>query len=213
MVDRFAHLLRDLRGRSTPPLAVIVPHRQAAIVTPPQCDWAWRPGAWCVPVAALVKGVQSGADVGAGLKVFHDCDLRDVHLAQLANDPAAKAPYAMALEVGGFSGSFVSLVIDLPAPVRATMTRAHIFRVTGALEETRATVAYVRLNVKHGPNTERLVAPIAPGGFEVEFDLGHAQMNERRLETIWMDVIFERPARNRLVLRDLVCMRRLRAEL
>mgnify|MGYP006289767839 CR=1 FL=1 len=47
----------------------------------------------------------------------------------------------------------------------------------------------------------------------VEFDLAYSRLNERRVERLWLDLIFERPAMNRIVLQDLAMSRRPRADL
>ncbi len=74
---------------------------------------------------------------------------------------------------------------------------------------------FVRLNIRHGPNTEQIVRELPRGQSEVfaEFDLAHSGMNEKRLERIWVDLIFDRPEMNRITLRDLTFSRRPRAEL
>lgn len=184
---------------------------------PAQCDWAWRPDAWRGPIyPATQVGTQSGTEVGAGLKLFHDCPLAELILRQHRNfGPGTAAPFSIALDVLGFEGSFLSLVVDLPDAGRTSMNRTHIFRVTGRLEVEHEIACYARLNVKHGPNTEQLVSKLEPkeGAFAAEFDLGHAEVNEKRLETVWMDIIFEQPAMNRIVLGDLTLMRRPRADI
>lgn len=187
------------------------------IDTPPQCDWAWRPDAWRGPLVPNAHvGVQSGTVVGQGLKLFHDCPLGEMTLRQTRNfGEGAQAPFGLSLDVLGFDGSFLSLVVDLPDDGRTTTTRSHILRLTGQLNMEKGLEAYARLNVKHGPNTEQLVSQLIPedGRFAAEFDLGHAEVNEKRLENIWLDIIFDRPAMNRIELKDMTLMRRPRAEL
>ena len=69
--------------------------------------------------------------------------------------------------------------------------------------------------MKHGPNTEQLVRELDfTGDLAVaEFDLFHARINERRIERAWLELIFEGPEMNRIVLRDVTMSRRPRAEL
>ena len=73
---------------------------------------------------------------------------------------------------------------------------------------------FCRLNVKHGPNVEQMVRELPLGAEEVmaEFDLAYTQMNERRLDKIWLDLIFESPAMSAVELRELFLSRHLRAE-
>jgi hypothetical protein len=186
------------------------------IDTPRQCDWAWRPDAWRGPIVPpAYAGITSGTQLGTGLKLFHDCPLGEISVRQIRSaDALAQAPYGVVLDIFGFEGSFLSLVFDLPEAGRAT-TRNHILRITGALEMEREIESFARLNLKHGPNTEQLVSELVvqDGRFMAEFDLGHADVNEKRLENIWLDIIFDRPAMNRVVMGDLTLMRRPRADL
>jgi hypothetical protein len=74
---------------------------------------------------------------------------------------------------------------------------------------------FARLNVKHGPNTEQIVRelPLNEEEIVVEFDLAYTKLNENRIEKIWLDLIFEGPEMNQVILRDLTFSRRKRAEL
>jgi hypothetical protein len=47
----------------------------------------------------------------------------------------------------------------------------------------------------------------------VEFDLAYSKMNEKRVERLWVDLIFEGPEMNQVILRDVTFSRRPRAEL
>ena len=77
---------------------------------------------------------------------------------------------------------------------------------------------YARLNIGHGPNTDELIQQFhsfEPGLRSqqvIEFDLAYTQMNERRLEKIWLDLIFESPRMSAVELRELFLSRHLRAE-
>lgn len=190
---------------------------QDSIDTPSQCDWAWRPDAWRGAIRPSgIAGLQTGAGIGEGLKIFHDCPLGEITLRQVRNTAdKLRAPFGLVLDVLSFEGSFLSLVFDLPEDGRGTMRRSHIVRLTGKMHSERPIEAFARLNVKHGPNTEQMVSQLLAedGSFQCEFDLGHARMNERRLENVWLDIIFDNPAMNRVVISDLTLMRRPRAEI
>ena len=73
---------------------------------------------------------------------------------------------------------------------------------------------FARLNIKHGPNTEQIVRelPLHEEDIMVEFDLAYTKLNERRVERLWMDLIFEGPQMNQVILRDLTFSRRPRAD-
>ncbi len=47
----------------------------------------------------------------------------------------------------------------------------------------------------------------------MEFDLAYSKMNEKRVERLWVDLIFEGPEMNQVILRDVTFSRRPRAEL
>ena len=47
----------------------------------------------------------------------------------------------------------------------------------------------------------------------VDFDLAHLNVNERRIEKLWLDLIIDQPAMNRVVFRDLTFCRYHRADL
>ena len=47
----------------------------------------------------------------------------------------------------------------------------------------------------------------------VEFDLTYTKINEKRVEKLWIDLIFEGPEMNQIILRDVTVSRRPRAEL
>ena len=74
---------------------------------------------------------------------------------------------------------------------------------------------FARLNIKHGPNVEQIVRelPLNEEEVMVEFDLAYTKMNEKRVEKLWVDLIFEGPEMNQIILRDVTFCRRPRAEL
>ena len=47
----------------------------------------------------------------------------------------------------------------------------------------------------------------------MEFDLAYTRIDDRRVERIWVDLIFEGPEMNQIILRDVTVTRRPRAEL
>ena len=47
----------------------------------------------------------------------------------------------------------------------------------------------------------------------VEFDLGYSDINEKRVERMWLDLIFEGPEMNQITIRDITFCRYPRAEL
>ena len=118
------------------------------------------------------------------------------------------------MDVFKFDGSFLSLVIELPPEAVEGMTREHLLRVTTIIETEKPLEIFARLNIKHGPNTEQLVRelPLNEANVQVEFDLAYSKLNEKRIERAWLDLIFEAPEMNQVILRDLTLSRRTRAQ-
>lgn len=192
-----------------------------ALHLPGGTDWRWRPGFMAAQISPRgVAGPEPGGTLGDGAAIWHDCAERALILEQVANLGATDlSPFGIRLEVFGFSGSFLSLSIDLPTSALQGLTRSHVLRLeTGILAE-RALNVYARLNIGHGPNIEEMTLqlhrfePGQPVQQVTEFDLAYTQMNEKRLEKIWLDLIFESPRMNAVEIRDLFFSRHLRAEL
>jgi hypothetical protein len=184
---------------------------------PHNADWAWRPELWRgpLPVPGL-SSVQSKSMLGDEVTLFHDCDRSELTLRQLRNlREADLAPYGLRMDVFKFDGSFLSLVVDLPAAATEGLKRTHLLRMDVIVEMEHPLEIFARLNIKHGPNTEQLVRelPLHEESIKVEFDLAYTNLNEKRVESAWIDIIFEGPEMNQVILRDLTFSRRPRANL
>lgn len=187
---------------------------------PAGTDWGWRPS--CLTGRITPAGAAapvSGTRMGEETAVWHDCSHRALILRQVRNDRTADgSPFGITLETLGFSGSFLSVAIDLPPGARDGLTRSHIVRLATLVRVERPMKIYGRLNVGHGPNTDQLLrhlGDLATGRSQAlvtEFDLHLTEMNERRLEKLWLDLIFEAPRMNAVWLGDLFLSRHLRAE-
>jgi hypothetical protein len=185
---------------------------------PPGTDWAWRPRLWRGALARPgLAGVESGTGLGEEARLFHDAGAADVVLRQLRAREGDAAPFGLRLEVFGFPGSYLGLAIDLPSEACEGLSRRHLVRLEARLEVERPLAAFARLNVRHGPNTEALLRGLSQGdgagAVVVEFDLATTKLNERRVERMWLDLIFEKPAMNQVTVRDLMLARHPRAEL
>lgn len=189
----------------------------AVVPRPEMADWAWRPEVWCAPLRpAGYAAIGSGTAIGRDVKIFHDCGESEIALRQIRNNSAADslAPRALRLDVLRFDGSYLSLVLDLPAAELPALGPRHILRMDARIALERPLEIFARLNIRHGPNTEQIVRELPRGQAEVsvEFDLAHAQINERRIERAWVDLIFEGPELNQITLQDVTFSRRPRAE-
>ena len=184
---------------------------------PHDADWSWRPELWCgpLPVPGL-SSVQSKSMLGREVTLFHDCLHSELTLRQLRNrDETDLAAFGLRMDVFRFDGSYLSLVIDLPTEAAAGLRRKHLVRLDAIVEMERPLEIFARLNVRHGPNTEQIVRelPLHQEDLFVEFDLAYTNLNEKRVEKLWVDLIFENPEMSQVVLRDVFFSRRPRAEL
>ena len=180
-------------------------------------DWWWRPMLWKgplpVPGIASVPGKSLICD---GTTIFHDCRRTELTIRQIRNTrPADIAPYGFRMDVFRFDGSFLSLVLDLPDEAARGLKLKHLVRMDVIVEMEKPLEIFARLNIKHGPNIEQIVRelPLNEQEVMVEFDLAYSKINEKRVEKLWVDLIFEGPEMNQVILRDVTFSRRPRAEL
>ena len=191
--------------------------RAASIQRPEMADWAWRPQVW----SALTRpaghaAIASGTAIGDDIKLFHDCGESEIALRQIRNSGNDDlAPYGLQMDIFRFTGSYLSLVIDLPEADVQSLGARHILQIDARIELESPLEIFARLNIRHGPNTEQIVREIPRGQREVsvEFDLAYARINEKRFERAWVDLIFEGPEMNQITLRDVTFSRRPRAAL
>lgn len=178
-------------------------------------DWSWRPELWRGPLAKPgLSSVPTKSTLGNEITLFHDCNFSELTLRQLRNlHEQDLAPYGLRMDVFKFDGSFLSLVVDLPAGATTDLTKTHLIRVNSIIESEKPLEIFARLNIKHGPNTEQLVRelPLHQDDVVVEFDLAYSKLNEKRIERAWLDLIFEAPDMNQVILRDLTFARHRRA--
>jgi len=180
-------------------------------------DWAWRPMLWKGPIPVPgFSSVPGKAAVCEGATIFHDCRRSELTVRQIRNTREADiAPFGFRMDVFRFDGSFLSLVIDLPEEGARGLKLKHLLRMDVIVEMEKPLEIFARLNIKHGPNVEQIVRelPLNEEEVAVEFDLAYSKMNEKRVERLWVDLIFEGPEMNQIILRDVTFSRRPRAEL
>lgn len=180
-------------------------------------DWSWRPDLWrgtLVEPGAVASGDRTG--LGDGVALYHDCPLGEVVVRQVRNNkPEDRAPYGLAVDVFGFKGSFLSLALNLPEAAVQGLKARHLVRAEMVIDSDGPVKAYARLNIKHGPNLAQPVSALPEGGRDklAEFDLAYADLNDKRIERAWVDLILNDAAMTRIVIRDVVFSRRPRAEL
>lgn len=208
-IDRFLHVAEN---RLALPLI-----GSKAMRRPMGTDWAWRPDLWRGPIA--VPGVAAAprkTEIAPGATLFHDCPAGEITVRQIRNTRESDlAPYGLRLDVFRFAGSFLSIALDLPDEAVQGLQLRHLIRLEAAVDCESPIRIFARLNVRHGPNTEQVVRDLSGSGGEAvaEFDLSYTRMVEKRVEKMWVDLIFDGPAMNQMILRDLTLTRRPRAEL
>ncbi|MDP5219983.1 DUF6478 family protein [Ruegeria sp. 2205SS24-7] len=180
-------------------------------------DWSWRPELWRGPLP--VSGIASArnrSSLGGEVTLFHDCSQSELTLRQCRNlREEDLAPFGLRMDVLRFEGSFLSLVVDFPPEATVGLSRGHLIRVDTTIASEKPIEIFARLNIRHGPNTEQITRELPLGDEEVmvEFDLAYSRLNEKRIEKIWLDLIFEAPDFNQVVIRDLTLCRVRRAAL
>lgn len=188
-----------------------------AIRKPLHCDWAHRPEIWAGPLDKIgMAAVETQTNIGSEATVFHDCRISELTYRQIRNTRETDlAPYALRMDIFRFDGGFLSLVVEVPPEAAQGLKLNHIIRVETLVEMEKPLEIFARLNIKHGPNTEQIVRemPLSDEEVSVEFDLAYTKINEKRVEKIWLDLIFEGPEMNQVILRDLTLTRRPRSEL
>ncbi len=210
--QRLDHLIQRADGRLVRPLV-----GSTQISKPIGTDWSWRPDAWREPLSAPgLAPAPRKAGLDGQVTLFHNCDLAQIGMRQMRNQRDQDlAPFGLAIEVFEFAGSFLSLAIELPAEGTHGLTRQHLMRIEAQIETERPTGVFARLNVQHGPNTEQVLRGLecSDRGSVVDFDLAHLNLNEKRIEKLWLDLILDDPAMNRVFIRDLTFCRHHRADL
>jgi hypothetical protein len=180
-------------------------------------DWCWRPDLWRGAMAetgAIAAGDRTA--LGENLALYHDCPMGEVVARQLRSSQAEdRAPYGLALDVFGFKGSFLSVAMNLPQAAIDGLKARHLLRVELVVDADAPFKGFVRLNIKHGPNLSQPVSALPQDGRVkvAEFDLAYADINEKRVERAWVDLILNDVAMRRVVIRDVLVSRRPRAEL
>ena len=178
-------------------------------------DWTWRPQLFrgSLPVPGMAS-VASRSRLGDEVTLHHDCQQSELSLRQIGNHSTTDlAPFGLSLDVFAFDGSYLSLVIELPPDAVKGLTKNHLIRLTTIVEMEKPLEIFARLNITHGPNTAQVLRELPLGQSEsmVEFDLAYTDLNEQRIEKAWIDLIFEGPEMNRVVLRDVNLSRAPRA--
>ncbi len=178
-------------------------------------DWSWRPAVWSGKMDRPgISSVENGTRLNSEVALYHDCGQKQITLRQVRNQRESDlAAFGLKLNVFSFGGSYLSLVVELPSSAMQDIQKAHIFKIDTILEMERPLEIFARFNIQHGPNVEQVVQelPVMSEDINAEFDLHYTGIKEKRVTRAWLDLIFEGPELNEVVIRDLAFSRRLRS--
>lgn len=188
-----------------------------AFQTPPGTDWSWRPKLWQSDLPECgVGGAKTRSPLSNEVTLFHDCPLSEIAMRQIRNvDMLEVAPFGLNLEIFHFQGSYLSLVVEIPPASCADLRKRHLIHLGAVIEREQPITIYARINVKNGPNTEQILLTLPDDTPQtmVEFDLAYTQLNEKKAERMWVDLMFENPQMNEIKIRDLNFSRYPRADI
>lgn len=214
MAKKTMRRIRDFNAAAAARLALPRPGSDT-FPRPSGTDWSWRPKPWRIacPELGLAPALPKDS-ITNELVIFHDCKAREISLRQVRNTRDIDlSPYGMTLEVFHFDGTYLSLVIEVPADSCTGLRKSHLIRLAANITRERPTRIYARLNVKHGPNTEQILLTLPDEEDSVvEFDLAYSQLIEARAERMWVDLMIEDPAMNQITFHDLNLSRYPRAD-
>lgn len=186
-------------------------------IRPVGTDWSWRPEAWRLRLDRPGRApVRDKTKIGDEIGIYHDCPRSEIAVRQIRNlRDIDVSPFGLQVEVFHFDGNYLSVVVDLPAESCADLRKHHVIALTATVETEQPITICARLNLRHGPNTEQILLTFPQDGAQstVAFDLAYTQLNEKRAERMWIDLMFDHPAMNRVTLRDLTICRHPRAQL
>jgi hypothetical protein len=155
------------------------------------------PGVWREPGTNL--------SLGAGLTMFHDFSAGAFTLSQRPNRARSpKRRYELFFESYEFDGSYLSLVVD---PPRHLKRPAMGERVVVALETrvSRPVKAFLRLNIKGARGSDTLYAEgdLLSGRAAFDFDMAFATYEMGPDDSMWLDIIIDRPRMVEFSIEDL----------
>lgn len=213
LMARWGRLIKKTRrakapARMTHPAELPLPPLDPKLGAPLGSDWAWCPELWSSPTAA-----RRWDDPGQRCPLSPDVTL--YHDSAQGQIRATTGAAGLQLQVKDFTSSFLSLAIDLPRQAAIGLELRHLVRLRLHLTQSHRADVFARLNIKHGPNVEQIVREIASDAVDVgvDFDLAYASINEKRLEKLWLDLIFESPQDSIITVSDLTLSRHPRAAL
>jgi len=179
----------------------------------PDAEWGYRAEPFALPMdppayAPVTNDTRLSRDVSA----FTDDPDAVVSLRQIATGDSADQPFSVILDIERLGGTFFSLAIGLGEQAARSFTKNDLIGVHIDIGFEHPTTPLVRLNLRSGPNTERITRPFEPGK-PVDFDLFYLEFDTARMSDAWVDIILSPQSNTRITLKDIAITRRPRAEI
>ena len=166
-----------------------------------------------LPAKKLVK-LSNKQKLSADCSVFHNCTLKEMIFHQSpANRKSGAAPFAVNLEVFGFSGDYFSLSFELPAALTSNFEKGDLFKIDFKARSDTPMDAYLRLNTSDGPNRKDHSEYAQTSGKIERVSFDPAALGMPLNQGFWFDLLMDKVAFNRITLDDLVIHRCQTAEL
>lgn len=178
---------------------------------PPKTQWAFTPSLQdLVPLDGMSGTILTGTELGQNVSLHHGAE-GECFRIERPDDYG----HGLIFDFDGFSGDFFSLAFALPEAGVLALGRQDLLRFALRTESDTTVLAYARLNLCHGPNTEQIVRMIEIGDGEsfAEFDIFYTELDQKRATNAWVDLIINAPSNYRVLLQDVTLLRRARASL
>lgn len=113
------------------------------------------------------------------------------------------AEHALILTIYQFSGTYVSICADVPAPEGTTYGPRHRLVAEIDARTTRPLATYARLNAESADGIVNVVdlVVLESGRRDIPFDLARLGDGASQIRKMWLDLILARPAMTEIALR------------
>lgn len=158
--------------------------------------WRCRPDCMNVPLSpSTYHEPVSGISFGDGLGIFHDDKGGVFTLTQRPSGSAKKASrFEAYFESYEFDGTYLSLALAIPDDVRRPVQGEQIV-LSIDLGASRLMKSFARLNIQNarGKDTLYAEAELGGGAHDFVFDLSFTTFEAQQNDTMWVDLILDRP--------------------
>ncbi len=183
----------------------------ASLPTPPErTDWQHIPDLWLHRISPNQALPATGQTRLGEAEIYHDAHICETVILQTAKD----AGLGVTIDTLGFDGSYLSLAIAAPPSILTGLTKQTLIGARLTVRSEKPASVYLRANVRHGPNTARMVRSVDPqkGQQDLEFDIFHTDIVASDVTDIWFDFVLENAAMNMVEISAVQLYRRTRAQ-